>query len=68
MCIEPLRSGNSESPKRKPPIERSAPGALRVDVDIRLTGKGLVVTPAQIAKIVTAAIASLSALAWILLR
>jgi hypothetical protein len=53
---------------RKPSTEGNG-RPLSIDVDIRVRGKGLVITPAQVAKIVMAAIAALAAvLVWALKR
>jgi hypothetical protein len=55
-------------PRQNPPTLDNVPGALSVDVDIRLTAKSLRMTGAQVAKIVTATIALVTAISWVLMR
>ena len=65
MAIVTRELGESQSPKQKTPTQRTASGALSVDVDIRLKGSGLVITRSQVAM---ALVALVTLLGWILKR
>ncbi len=57
---EAMRRHPDLPPKQKNSPERTPAGALRIDINIRLKGDGLIITRAQVA----AAIASLATLGW----